>query len=161
MALYPWLLFGHIASVGLFLFAHGVSSFAMVRLRHERQIERVRALLLVSKAAQPWMYAGMGVLIGTGVWLGFELDDWSQGWLWAAIAVFAILAVVMGAFGTRRFEALRVAAGIQEPKEGRTEPAADSNDLGVLLERLPSTLLAWIGGVGLALILYLMVFRPF
>ena len=45
MDFYPWLVFVHIAGAFTFVLGHGASAMVSVALRHEREPDRVRALL--------------------------------------------------------------------------------------------------------------------
>ena len=46
--LYPWIVFTHVAGALVFAMAHGVSLFVALRLRHETELVRIRALLELS-----------------------------------------------------------------------------------------------------------------
>jgi hypothetical protein len=169
-ASYPWVIFAHVASVFGFLLAHGVSTGVLFRLRGERKLERLRVLLDLSKRSIAWTYAFL-VLIGvTGFTAAYIGDWWRQGWIWASAALLILIALAMEWIGDPYYDRLRVALGLEEPKAKKGEPAppgplpdtpAGEEELVRLLRSPRPALLALVGIGGLAIILWLMVLKPF
>ena len=169
-AIYPWVVFAHVASVFGFLLAHGVSTGVLFKLRGERKLERIRALLDFSKASIRWTYAFL-VLIGvTGFTAAYLGDWWRQGWIWASAALLILISLAMDWIGDPYYDRLRVALGLEEPKSKKGEPAppgplpdtpAGEEELVKLLHSPRPWLLALVGIVGLAAILWLMILKPF
>ncbi len=174
-AIYPWVVYVHVASVFAFLLAHGVSAGVLFKLRSERTVERIRALLELSKASIRWTYTFLillGLSGGTAAYLG---DWWRQGWIWASAAVLILVALAMDWIGDPYYDQLRVAVGLAEPKgkTGKTgtsappggpvpQTQADEEEAVLQLLRSPRPwLLALVGSVGLAAILWLMLLKPF
>jgi len=166
----PWVVFAHIASVFGFLLAHGVSAGVLFKLHSERQVEHVRALLDLSKRSVVWTYTFLilvGVTGGAAAYLG---DRWHEGWIWASAAVLILVALAMNWIGDPYYDRLRVAVGLEEPKGKQDtvapqvnllpETPADEESLRRLLRSPRPWLLALVGIVGLATILWLMVFQP-
>jgi hypothetical protein len=173
-AIYPWVVFAHVASVFAFLLAHGVSAGVLFKLRSERTLERIRALLDLSKRSIVWTYIFLivvGVTGGAAAYLG---DWWRQAWIWASAAVLILVALAMNWIGDPYYDRLRVAVGLEEPTNTPATPAplgapvlqtpaeAEEGEEAVLqLLRSPRPwLLALVGSVGLAIILWLMVLKP-
>jgi hypothetical protein len=167
---YPWVVFAHVASVFGFLLAHGVSTGVLFKLRGERKVERVRALLDLSKASIAWTYAFL-VLIGvTGFAAAYISDWWRHVWVWASAALLILIALAMDWIGDPYYDRLRVAVGLEEPKTKKGAPApsvplpdspAGEEELLRLLRSPRPGILALVGIVGLAIILWLMVLKPF
>jgi hypothetical protein len=167
--IYPWVVFAHLASVFAFLLAHGVSVGVLFRLRSERTCEGLRALLDLSKRSLAWTYAFLillGVTGGVAAYLG---DTWRQGWIWASAAVLILVALAMNWIGDPYFDRLRVAVGLEEPKDLKGATAAQGalpetpagEEILRQLRRSPRPwLLALVGMVGLAAILWLMALKP-
>jgi hypothetical protein len=87
-------------------------------------------------------------MVVTGVWMAFAAHLWGHVWIWASTVVFVAVVIAMGFIAN----GYRLARG--------TGTESDS----VLDERLRQTrpiAALWIGGVGLLVLLYLMVFKPF
>jgi hypothetical protein len=167
---YPWVVFAHVASVFGFLLAHGASTGVLFKLRGERKLERIRALLDLSKRSIVWTYAFLvllGLSGGTAAYIG---DWWRQGWIWASAALLILIALAMDWIGDPYYDRLRVAVGLKEPKAKKGTPTppgllpdtpAGEEELVKLLRSPRPWLLALVGIVGLAAILWLMVLKPF
>lgn len=84
--MYPWLIFAHILGVFGFLFAHGASAAVAFRLRGERDVERVRALLDLSRGVTAVSSLSLLVLLAAGAVAGFMAAGGAttgSGPLWA------------------------------------------------------------------------------
>jgi hypothetical protein len=145
-SLYVWLKFFHVLGFGVFLLSHGVSAGTSLALRG-RPLDAVsRTLLQLSIRSQQIGYPALFVIIGTGIWMGFVGSWWRTGWIWTAIAVFAVVLVVMSALSVPYHRARAV----------KEDAVADSP----LTRSRPMALLLT-GVVGLIALLFLMVFKPF
>jgi uncharacterized membrane protein len=160
---HPWLIFAHILGAFTFVLAHGVSIFVALSIRSERQLDRVATLLDLSKLAVMVAVFALIFLLLTGIAAGFVGDYWGRGWIWASLAVLVVLWGYIGFRGTMYHDSVRRAAGsigIYDHKVTEAPPA-DPAALDALLASPRAIELAVAGGVGLLLILYLMVFKPF
>jgi len=147
-SLYVWLKFLHLTGLGLFLFGHGIAGGASFALRNRPAGEVSRALLQLSIWSYRIAYPGLALLIVTGVVMGFEGSWWGRTWLWVSIVILVIV------FGLMTYVSIPYHQSRDAAKE------ADS----VLAERLGKTrpvLATWIGAIGILLLLFLMVFKPF
>jgi hypothetical protein len=159
----PWLVFSHILGAFTFVLAHGVSMFAAIQLRGERDQARAAALLDLSKSAVTIAAFAVIFLLATGIAAGFVGDYWGRRWIWASIAILVLLWGYMSFRGTRHHDAMRHAVGsigIYD-KKGTEPPPADPAALAALLTARRALELAVVGGIGLVVILWLMVFKPF
>src|SRR2546421_10874621 len=146
MSLYVWLQFFHLLGLGVFLFAHGVSGGASLVVRGPASTQS-RQLLALSQKSGMIANPALLVVIATGVWMAFLGSFWGRGWIWTAIVV---LVVVLGAM-----------VYIARPYYIARDAAGQSDE--VLSEHLTRTkplLAAWIGGVGVVVLIALMVFKP-
>jgi len=161
---YGWLVLAHVASVLAFLFAHGASGFAMLRLRRESDASRIALLLDLSKDARVWLNVGMSGLFLTGALLAWRGGWWRVGWWWASVVLFVAISLPMGLLGTRHFERLRQAVGLPNgfDKKAKVEPRRRSDaEILATARRAPARLLAIAGWAGLLVILWLMMAKPF
>jgi hypothetical protein len=159
----PWLVFSHILGAFVFVLAHGVSVFAAIRLRSEREDARVSALLDLSKSAVTIAAIAVAFLLLTGIAAGFAGNYWGQGWIWSSIGILVVLWGYMSFRGTRHHDAIRHSVGsvgIYDSK-GTEPPPADPAALAALQASSRALELALVGGTGLVVILWLMVFKPF
>ena len=61
--MYIWVVFLHVAGTLGFALAHGTSMFVALKLRKERDLERVKALLEVSSSSVIVMYVSLLLLL--------------------------------------------------------------------------------------------------
>ena len=148
-SLYIWLKFLHLVGLGAFLLAHGVSAGASFVLRTQATAAARGPLLQLSVRSGAVGYPGLLLLIVTGVWMGFLGPWWRFGWIWAAIAVLVALMVAMSAMSV--------------PYHGARDAVKANQDAEIesRLKAARPIALAVVGTVGLVLLIFLMVFKPF
>lgn len=154
--MYEWIVFGHILGALLFMLAHGASAAVVFRLRRERDPAAVRVLLRLSQATVPLMYASLLLLIGAGLWAAMTGSWFSSGnmWLWVSIVVLVVVLGAMYGFVTPAFGRLRQTVG-----DGSTP--VDQEALDQALAQPGGMIAAGIGLLGIIVILWLMVLKPF
>lgn len=161
--LYQWIVLLHVVAAFTFALAHGVSAGVALKLRGERDIPRVQALLDLSRVATNGMYGSIFVLLIAGIAAAFIAGLWGKGWIWAAIVLLVLLFTAMYARASTWFRDLRRAAGqAYETRQGAQ--AAEPPDAARLRELTASSRpmeIAATGYSGLVLILWLMVMKPF
>jgi hypothetical protein len=161
---YPWIKLLHVVGAFGFVLAHGASALAAVRIRSEREPSRVASLLDLSSASLGLMYSSLLVLLAAGVAAGFVGGFWSEAWIWAAIVVLVIVVVAMYPLGSQHYANVRRAVGLKaynDPKDALPPTPMASDELATLLASPRPFVLAAVGGVGLVVILWLMVVKPF
>jgi len=165
---YRWWVFLHILGAFGFLLAHGVSVAMVLSLRRERDPERIKALLDLSRVSIGIAYISLLVLLTGGIVSGFIGDWWRFGWIWTALALLIVLIIAMGWLGTSFYDQVRIAVGTQPTLGSRRKawlrdqpPPASASELSGLLTSSRPLVIAWIGVIGLAVILWLMVLKPF
>jgi hypothetical protein len=159
----PWLVFVHIAAGFTFAMAHGVSAFTAIKLRGERDPARVTALLDLSKLSLPFADVAILILLVTGITSGFVGGYWGHLWIWLAIGVLVFLFAFMSVRGVKHHDAIRHALGLAGfyDHKGAVIPDADPAALASELDSPRALELAAVGFIGLAVILWLMVLKPF
>jgi hypothetical protein len=164
MAMYRWWVFLHIVGAFGFVLAHGASAVVALRLRGERDVERVRALLDLSSASLGAMYGSLLLLLAAGIVAGFLGHWWGRAWIWTALGLLVLLIVAMYALASTYYTKVREAAGLQtyQQKKKGIEPRPPSlEELAAILDSSRALLILAVGVVGLLLILWLMVLKPF
>jgi amino acid transporter len=164
--MYQWLVFAHILGVFGFLLAHGTAAAVTFALRRQREVERVRVLLDLSRGVTMVANVSLLVLLAAGITAGFMGNWWGQGWIWASLGLFILIGVTMTLLGSRPLNRIRQLVHADNPSRSETisHSSLDTSaekQLAVLLAATHSWLLTVIGGGGLALILWLMMFKPF
>ena len=153
--MYQWLVFLHLAGFTLFLLAHGVSMFAAFRVRREADPERAKLILELSARGSQTSYVGL-ILLGIGGLGAAGVNGWLlDGWVIASYVVLAIVLFGMYAIGASYYYRLRQAL---EGAEGVAPIGSD--ELHVRLQTRRPEALAALGLGGLAILVWLMVFRP-
>jgi ABC-type methionine transport system permease subunit len=89
-----WIVLLHVFAAFTFALAHGVSAGVALKLRGEREIPRVQALLDLSQAATNGMYVSVFVLLIARVAAAFA-DLWGRSWILAAIVLLVLMFVAM------------------------------------------------------------------
>src|SRR5262249_57179575 len=82
--LYQWIVYVHILAVFAFLLAHGTATAITFKLRGERKIERIRALLDLSESMAILGTVTWLVLIAAGIILCGLGDRWGPRVSWTA-----------------------------------------------------------------------------
>ena len=153
----------HVISAFAFVGAHGASMFAAFRLRGERDRTRQATLLEQSQLGVGMSYIGLLLLLAAGILAGFMGDYWGRGWIWAALGTLLAVAILMYVIATPFYGRMRAAAGVggMADSRDRFKPPATEADLDALPDSSRPMLLALVGGVGLLVIVWLMVLKPF
>jgi hypothetical protein len=160
--MYPWLVFLHILGVLGFLMAHGVTIFAFFALRRERNLERICMLLEMSRSTLVLVDISILVLLISGITAGFLGHFWSRAWIWVSIVLLIAIFVSMEMLGTKTLNKIRLALGLPSTRgEKPSLQPATLAEVEPLLPRSQPVQLASIGLGGLAVIAWLMVFKPF
>jgi hypothetical protein len=159
--IYPWLVWLHVFGAFLFAFGHGTSAVVAFKVRGERERPRIAALLEVSQLSQGAMYVGLVLLLAGGIAAGVVGQWFGQLWLWAAIAVLVLVLILMYSIASPYYGQLRGSLGqaAYQRKGAPSQPLSDAAVVALLQSRRPEALTA-IGTIGLAIILWLMVFKP-
>ena len=164
--MYHWLVYIHVLATFAFLLTHGVSSVVALRLRRQRDPALARAWLQLNASGGfvAVFYGSLLTLLVSGVISGFMGDWWRDGWIWLSLALLIGIIAAMFVLGTRHYGRVRGALGLpyfdgrQEHPAGEPAPA---EEIDALLAKAPAVTLAAIGFGGIALILWLMMFKPF
>ena len=158
---YEWLKALHVLSAFGFFIAHGASAAVGLRLPSERDPGRLRALLdLSSSALGPFTWASALVMLVSGIAMGFLAAWWSAVWIWASIVLFIVITFAMTPLGAFRLNAIRTALGMSVNKKAAVPPVPQGA-LEAVVARYDPRPATWIGGLGLAIIVVLMVVKPF
>ena len=161
---YPWVVLLHMVGAFGFVMAHGASAFAAIRIRSEREPARVAALLDLSSNSLGLMYASLLLLLIGGITAGFMGSYWGALWIWVSIGVLVLIIGAMYPMGSMHYANVRRAVGLKaygDPKDAPPPEPLSVPELEALLSSSRPVALAAIGGIGLLVILWLMVVKPF
>jgi hypothetical protein len=164
--MYKVWIFLHIFGAIAFFYSHGTAGLVAFRLRSERDLGRIRAMLdsYATSRMVGLQYGALLLLLVAGVITGFSGHWWGTGWIWLSLILLIGIIAAMYMIGTRYYGQVRKLFAI-EPMEGdksqTAQPLANPEDIDRLLQRSPAVLLFAIGYGGMAVILFLMIFKPF
>ncbi len=162
--MYRWVVVLHVLSVFGFVLLHGASAMVFLRLRGERDPERVKALLQLSSFPANAAWASLAILLLSGIALGFMGGWWVRGWIWVSLGVLILMILAMGFMGSRSLNVIRGSLGIpssygEEPPE--PQHRAELGTVQSQLAELPAWPLMAVGGGGIAILTWLMMLKPF
>ena len=162
--MYPWIVFLHVLGAFAFVTAHGASANVAFKLRRETSRERIAALLDLSTAFMSGMLLALLVMLLSGIGLGFLGSWWGKGWIWLALALLLAKMFAMSVLGTRSFAQLRRVVGLPYFEGTKSHPAAPPacpDEIAARAAAINPIPTAVVGLGGLAIIVGLMMFKPF
>jgi len=163
----PQLRLVHVLAAFAFVLIHGASAMVAFKLRGEGDRTRIQALLELSSAYLGWLYVSLLVLLVAGILSGIAGGYWTSGrlWLWASLGLLIAIMVGMYVIAVPHFDSLRHALGAATYNDVRKKldapPPASDEDLARLLESSRPIQAAVIGIGGIAIIVALMMLKPF
>lgn len=160
--MYRWLVFLHILSGFTFLMAHGVQAAVFFMLPKERDVERIKHLLTISRSTLPLVGGSLLVIVLSGIAAGIFGKWWGQWWIRIALFLIFVLWGAMSGLGSIRLNKLRVGLGLRSSyNEPPSAEPLSPTQVEALIRQLNPGMLAAIGTVGLVIIIGLMWFKPF
>ena len=158
-----WLVFIHVLSATSFFLFHGASASMAFKVRTETELARIRALLDLSQSS----FVGVGVsfvVMGlTGIVMPFLIHIWDRAYIWVSI-VLMVGVVVHMALRSEYYNRLRVLVGLPYRIGGKSfpaEPPAPQEEITSWLRKSSVTGIAISGYLVPAVVLWLMIFKPF
>jgi Predicted integral membrane protein (DUF2269) len=153
----------HVLGAFAFVAAHGVSMITAFQLRGERDRARQAALLEASGTGVGVMYIGLLLLLLAGIVAGFMGGHWGRGWIWASLGTLVVVIAAMYVVATPFYGRMRTAAGLPGSAEqaAKYKPPVTEADLDQLAASNRPVVLAIVGGIGLVVIVWLMILKPF
>jgi len=161
---YPWIVVTHVVAAFGFIMSHGVSMFAAFAIRRERDAARIGSMLDLSSMSLAGTYLFLLVLLAAGIAGGFMGDYWGKGWIWVSLGLLIGMVVAMYPLGSGHYAKVRRGVGqkaYNDPKDAPPPEPLPADQLAPLLASNRPFLLAGLGGVTLAVIIFLMEVKPF
>jgi len=159
-----WLIFVHVLAALTFFLAHGASAAMAFKVRKETDLTRIGAMLDLSWSTMILMGVSFLVMGLTGIILTFLVRIWNKGYIWASIVLMLFVFIYMAMFNEKTYKQLRRLVGLPYMKGSKQMPAeAPSNPEAVraLLQKTNVTGLVLSGYIIPAIVLWLMIFKPF
>jgi len=161
MDLYPWIVIAHVFFVIIAFGAHGVSAFAVFRIKASSDRAELRTLLDLSQTSLA--VAGIALLLAIllGIWAAVMGGHFSRTWPWVAIGVLVVVVLAMTPLAANPMRELRTALGLGKDKSGAPLVPGSDADIAAANAKLQPELTTVVGIVGLALLVWLMEVKPF
>jgi hypothetical protein len=162
--MYDWIVLLHVVGAFVFVLSHGASVWVVNAIARERDPRRIGALADLSSLSLGGAYVGLLLLLVGGIWAGIAANHFARAWIWVALVVFVGVAVAMYLIATPFFKRLRIALGqrvMGTPKDAPEPVPAADHEIVAIATAAPAMTLNAVGGVGLLVILWLMVVKPF
>jgi hypothetical protein len=100
----------------------------------------------------------------TGIILPFLFRIWNRGYIWLSIVLMLFVFIYMAMFNENHYKQLRRLVGLPYMKGSKqlpAEPPSSPEEVAALLQKTSPTGLVVAGYVIPAVVLWLMVFKPF
>jgi MFS family permease len=159
-----FIVFLHILGAFGFLLGHGASAAATFQLPRESDMNHIRALLDLSRVFDVFSAISILILLLGGILAGIIGRWWNQGWIWLSLGLLIAIGIHMAIYGSRYFNDLRKAVGLSYRdgnKEIEAQEPATQEEINAIIKSGKPMQLMIIGFGGFALILYLMMYKPF
>lgn len=159
-----WLIFVHILAALTFFLAHGTSAAMAFKIRKETDFKRIGAMLDLSWSTMVLMGVSFLIMGLTGIILPFLIRIWNKGYIWASIVLMLFVFIYMAVFNETTYKQLRRLVGLpymNGSKQLPAEPPSSPEEVAALLNKTRVTGLVVVGYIIPAIVLWLMVFKPF
>jgi multidrug efflux pump subunit AcrB len=163
----PWINLVHVLAGFGFVFVHGTSGILSLRIRGERDRERIKTMTELSGSVIGWGWITLAVLALAGVLSGIVGGWWTNGhlWIWASVVVLVVVAGLMTPIASRYMNGVRHAVGVATyddlRKKREPPPPASDEELARALAAPQPLIAAAIGVAGLVVLVWLMMMKPF
>ena len=162
--MYPFLKFIHVVAAFTFFVGHGAAVAFSFRVKRERDLSRVQAMLDLSTSMWVVYMLSLVVILVVGIIISFMGDWWSEGWIWVSMISFLVVTIWMFYLGQREYHPLRKAFGMpyrdskgEHPAE---EPLSEEKRVALIAKTKPHLMMLIAYG-GFAIVLWLMMYKPF
>lgn len=158
--MYNWVVYLHVAVIFIFLIQHAAEILVTFKLRQQKEPEGVfttYAFMLDNNSRN--LRITYSLIIVTGMAAGFISTWWRQGWMWTALGVMIVIWIIMSRVGSNYLYAVdAITDHALKNKDDISAIDKFRSDLKARREPEIMTITSVIGG---AIILWLMMFKPF
>jgi hypothetical protein len=158
--MYTWVVYLHVTVIFIFLMQHAAEIFVTFKLREQKEPEGVfatYAFMLDNNSRN--LRITYSLIIVTGMAAGFISTWWRQGWMWTALGVMIMIWIIMSRVGSNYLYA--VDAITDHALKNKDDTSAIDKFRSELKARREPELLTITSVIGGAIILWLMMFKPF
>ena len=159
-----WLVFVHVLAAITFFLAHGTSAAMTFQIRKETDFTRIRAMLDLSWSTTILMGVSFLIMGLTGLILPFLIHIWNRGYIWLSIVLMLFVFIYMAMFNETHYKELRRLVGLPYMKGNKNlpaEPPSSPDEVAALLKKTSASSMVVVGYIVPAIVLWLMIFKPF
>jgi hypothetical protein len=158
--MYTWVVYLHVTAVFVFLVQHAADILVTYKLRQQTEPEGIYATysFMLNNNVRNLRITYL-VIIVTGAIAGVITPWWRQGWMWTALGVMILIWIVMKRAAPVYLTAVDTIA--EEAMKNKADPTAMEKFKIALKARREPEIMAITSVVGLLIILWLMMFKPF
>jgi hypothetical protein len=134
------------------------------KVRSETDLTRIRAMLDLSESTLEIMFVSFLIMGLTGLALPFFIHIWNKVYIWLSIVLMLFVFIWMVWMSERTYKVLRKLVGLpyrQGSKEYPAEAPVDTEKIVAHLKNINATSILIVGYGIPAVVLWLMVFKPF
>ena len=159
--MYNWLVLLHIFFAFLFMLTHGAHAAAMLKFGGEPDPER--CLTFFNNVPDIKYVRYLTVAMGLfGFAAAFMTEWWRQWWIWLSVLVFLIISWVMYRYGAGYYGMIfNAAQRLIEARKTNVDLSAAQKEFDEARNAPNALIVSVVGIVGLAILLWLMRFKPF
>jgi hypothetical protein len=134
--------------------------FVAFRLREQQQPEDIyKTYSFLLKDNTRNLRITYSLIILSGAVAGFMAPWWKQGWMWTALGVMIAIWIIMGRLGPIYLTAVDTLTN--QAIQDKADPSALDKFRNGLKARREPEVMAVTSGIGLLIIVWLMMFKPF
>jgi hypothetical protein len=158
--MYNWVVYLHVTVIFIFLIQHAAEIIVTFKLREQKEPEGIFATYaFMPDNNSRNLRITYSLIIVTGAVAGFMSTWWKQGWMWSALGVMILIWVVMTRVAPNYLNAVDAITDLAlKNRDDKSAIDKFRRDLKARREPEIMTITSVIGG---AIILWLMMFKPF
>jgi len=158
--MYNWVVFLHVTVIFIFLIQHAAEIIVTFKLREQKEPEGIFATysFMPNNNSRNLRITYLLIIV-TGAVAGFMSVWWKQGWMWTALGVMILIWIVMVRFGGNYLNT--VDAITQQALKNKDDKSAIEKFSRDLKSRREPEIMTVTSIIGMLIILWLMMFKPF
>jgi len=158
--MYNWIVFLHVTVIFIFLVQHAAEIIVTFKLRQQKEPEGIFATyaFMPNNNSRNLRITYL-LIIATGAVAGFMSVWWKQAWMWSALGVMIFIWIVMNRIGGKYLTAVDTIT--DQAIQNKADPTAIDKFRSDLRARREPEIMTVTSVIGILIILWLMMFKPF
>lgn len=158
--MYNWVVYLHVTVIFIFLVQHAAEIIVTFKLREQKEPEGVFATYsFMPNNNSRNLRITYSLIIVTGAVAGFMSVWWRMGWMWTALGVMILIWIVMRRIGSQYLYA--VDAITEQALKNKDDQSVIEKFRQDLKSRREPEIMTITSLIGMLIILWLMMFKPF